>query len=186
MVWYCVNKRPDALTTALSRADALKMRGASYAAAELLGSSPQKWFFPLIPFQMWGRWQTGDNMATLCGEKERQRNDAPFFYLFLPKKKKLGLTGFDPRSKPPADRKSNTLTTTPHFPAVINGSDANTRENQIVLFLPLDGSATGPFRWTIPLRLIVHIWMHLKFSKYVWPAALSILVWQPSGPEPAW
>jgi len=48
------------------------------------------------------------------------------------------------------------LTTTPNFPAVINGSgDAHRRENQIVLFLPLDGSATGPFRWTIPLRLIV-------------------------------
>jgi len=31
----------------------------------------------------------------------------------------------------------------------------NTRENQIVLFLPLDGSAPAPFRWTIPLRLIV-------------------------------
>ena len=48
------------------------------------------------------------------------------------------------------------MTTTPNFPAVIVGSgDAYTRESKIVLFLPLDGSATGPFRWTIPLRLIV-------------------------------
>ena len=31
---------------------------------------------------MWGWWQTGDNLATLCGEKERQRSDAAFIFLF--------------------------------------------------------------------------------------------------------
>jgi len=105
---------------------------------------------------MWGWWQTGDNLATLCGEKERQRSDAAFFLPFFPKKKNLESIGCDPRSKPPGEWEPNIFTTTPNFPAGSDGSgDAYTRENQIVLFLPLDGSATGPFRWTIPLRLIV-------------------------------
>ena len=115
---------------------------------------------------MWGWWQTGDNLATLCGGKERQRCDAAFFYLFS-QKKNLGPTGFDPRTNPTDDWKSNTLTTTLNFPAIFVGSgDANTRENQIVLFLPLDGSATGPFRWTIPLRLIVHHCTWFKHKKF--------------------
>ena len=105
---------------------------------------------------MWGWWQTGDNMATLCGGKGKAEKWRGFFYLFFPKKKNLRPSGFDPRSEPPGDCKPNTLTTTPYIPAVNAGSeDPYTRENQIVLFLPLDGSATGPFRWTIPLRLIV-------------------------------
>ena len=41
MVW-CKLTAGRTLTTALSQADALEMRGASYAAAALLGSSPQK------------------------------------------------------------------------------------------------------------------------------------------------
>jgi len=106
---------------------------------------------------MWGWWQTGDNLSTLCGEKERQGSDAAFFSPFFSKRKISGPTRLDPWSEPPGGRELNTLTTTPNFPAVIDASgDTYTRESQIVLFLPLDGSATGPFRWTIPLRLIVH------------------------------
>ena len=130
---------------------------------------------------MWGWWQTGDNLATLCGEKERQRSDAAFFLPFFPKKKNLGPTGFDPRSKQPGDRKPNTLTTTPNFPAVTDGSeDAYIRENQVVLFLPLDGSAIGPFRWTIPLRLIVQwavkrtVYVHV-LKRNAWKQVLSLL-----------
>ena len=98
-------------------------------------------------------WRQSGN--SLWGKGKADKGAAFFTFFFL-REKILGPTGFDLRPNPPDDWKSNTLTTTPHFPAVINGSgDASTRENLIVLFLPLDGSATGPFRWTIPLRLIV-------------------------------
>jgi len=45
----------------------------------------------------------GDNLATLCGEKERQRSDAVLFLPFFPKKNFFGPTGFDPQSKTPVD-----------------------------------------------------------------------------------
>ena len=89
---------------------------------------------------MWGWWQTGDNLATLCGEKERQRSDAAFFFTFFSQEKNLGPTGFDPRSKQPDDWQSYTLTSTPNFTAVINGSDPYSPKRE-------PNSSFSPARW---------------------------------------
>ena len=115
-----------------------------------------KMFLPLdfiLNVSLVTNWRQSGNSLWEKGKAEKWRG---FFLPFFPKRKILGPTGFDPRSKPPIDQEFNTLTTTPNIPAIIDGTgDPYTRENQVVLFLPLDGSATGPFRWTIPLRMIV-------------------------------
>jgi len=100
-------------------------------------------------------WRQSGNSLWGKGKAEKWRG---FFFTFLSREKNFWID----RIRSPIETawwcKINTLTTTPNFPTEIDGSgDAYTRESQIVLFLPLDGSATGPFRWTIPLRLIVQI-----------------------------
>jgi len=92
-----------------------------------------------------------DKVATIwqlfVGKRERRGVMQLFFSFFYQEKNfRTDWT----RSESPSVWKSDTLTTTPNFPDESNGSgDAYTRESQIVLLLPLDGSAAGPFRWTI-------------------------------------